>query len=379
MCYLVTLVTILSLCATGARAGEVNLNGELGAEYDSNVHWSDSAGAGGPPHVGSPLGRVVLALSAADRIGAHQDVAFSVLGAGKAFGTEAARNENVAVVETSGAWRVALGQRTRLGINGGYYEAIQAGTAAERELSGVARDFRSLAPTLRLARAVGDSGTLALAAGYRWFVYKPLRIYDFRAPAMAVDYRLAWETADGAADWEVGAVAGVELREFAGTRLVREAGCASGSCAAVPDQDSNSRHADQFFAGRLDITRIGQVLLGVGYAVQWNRSNSYSETLLRHAGTLRLTTPMPLGLYLATRIELVFVSYPDHAAFPAGPSGQSRTTIEDENRSQLRAELSRKITTQLQLVLRYSLYINAIGQNSYQRQTATLSLAFAIE
>jgi hypothetical protein len=375
----VTVMTILSLCATAARADQVNLSGELGAEYDNNVHWADSSNLSGPPRVGSSLGRMVLGVSAADRIGARQDVSFSLLGAAKAFAAQQARNENVGVIETYGAWRLALGQRTHLGINGAYYEAIQAGTEAERELSGVARDFRSLSPALRVARVVGQSGTLALAGGYRWFVYKPAHAYDFRAPALAVEYRLTTETTDGAADWETTATAGVELRRFAGTRLVPESPCPSPPCAAVPDLETANLHVDQFFAGRLDITRVGQILVGAGYAIQWNRSNSYSETLLRHVGTLRLTTPLPLGLYLATRLELVFVFYPDHAAFPAGPSGQSRTTIEDENRSQLRAELSRKITTELQLLVRYSLYVNAIGQNSYQRQTATLSLAFAID
>ena len=374
-----TVVTTLTTCAAGARADEVRLHGELGAEYDSNVHWADQGGGpGGPPHVASALGRAVLGWSAADRIGASQDVAFSVLGAAKAFSEPRARSENVGIIETSGTWRLVVGERTRIAINGSSYEAIQAGTAAERELSGVARDFRSLSPTLRLVRAIGQSGTLGIGTGYRWFVYKPLRTYDFSAPALAVEYRWASETADGGADWEAVATAGVEFRKFAGVRLVSEPGCASGRCAAIPDPDQ-AAHADQFFSGRLDVTRTGLVLIGAGYAIQWNRSNSYTETLLRHVGAVRLTTPLPLGIFLAMRAELVLVSYPDRATFREGFSGQSRATIEDENRSHLRAELSRDILTRTQVVARYSLYINALGQNSYQRQTATLSLAFSVD
>lgn len=377
----VTVVMTFTVVAAMARAEVLKVHGEVGAEYDDNVHWTaDASGGVGPARVGSPLGRAVLGWSAADRVGSNQDVAFSLLGAAKVFAAPDARSENVGVLETSGTWRVALGERTRLSVNGSTYDAIQAGTAAERDVSGVARDFRSLMPTLRVTRAVGSSSTWAFGAGYRWFVFKPQRAYDFVAPAAAIEYRIARENSDGSADWEALATVGAELRKFAGTRLVRETGCsAAARCTAVTDPDAQALHEDQFFSGRLDVTRTGHLLVGASYALQWNRSNSYSETLLRHAGAIRLTLPLPLGLYLATRAELVLVSYPDHAAFSTGPSGQSRTTIEDENRSQIRTELTRDISAHLQLVGRYCLYVNAIGQNSYQRQTATLSLAFGLD
>ncbi|MEP6653025.1 MAG: hypothetical protein ABJA82_06675 [Myxococcales bacterium] len=379
----VAALTAATTCAGRARADgteQVRLHAELGAEYDNNVHWASQTGATeGPPQVGSALGRMVLGLSAADRVGASQDVAFSVLGAAKAFQAAEARSENVAVVDTSGAWRIAAGARTRLGISGSYYDAIQSGTAAERALSGVARDFRSLSPTFRLTRAVGESGTLGAAAGYRWFVYKPARAYDFEAPLLAIDYRLSRETADGAADWEAVASAAVELRRFGGTRLVMDPMCMTGTmCLAVRDPDGG-RQNDQFFSGGIDITRTGYLLVGIGYGVRWNRSNSYSETLLRHAGILRLTIPLPLGLYLAARGELVYVTYPEHARFSAPTAGQSFATIEDENRSYARAELTRDLFSHLQLIARYSLYLNALSQGTYQRQTASLSLALNFE
>lgn len=382
-CALVAILTTATTCAGQARAEgseQVRLRAELGAEYDNNVHWASQTGAaGGPPRVASALGRMVLGLNAADRLGTNQDVALSVLGAAKAFQAGEARSENVAVMDASGTWRIAAGARTRLGIGGSYYDAVQSGTAAERALSGVARDFRSLSPTFRLERAVGESGTLGAAAGYRWFDYKPARGYDFEAPVLAVDYRLGGETADGAADWEAVASGAVEFRRFSGARLVMDPMCTTAPmCLAVRDPEGG-RQSDQFVSGGVDITRTGRLLVGVGYGVRWNRSNSYSETLLRHAGILRLTIPLPLGLYLAARGELVYVTYPEHARFGSPTTGQSFTTIEDENRSYARAELTRDLFSHLQLIARYSLYLNALGQGTYQRQTASLSLALNFE
>lgn len=365
-----------------ARADDerVSLRAEVGAEYDSNVHRTEDLPiTNSPAPVGSPLGRAVLGWSAADRIGDSQEVAFSLLGGAKLFAAPDARSENVGVVESGGSWRIKAGARTRLGLSAAYYEAIQEGTRSEQQLSGDARDFRSLSPTARFLRSVGEHGVFGLAAGYRWFVFKPNRGYDFRAPVLSAEYQVSRETADGTADWELSVGAGVELRRFAGTRLLRQSSsCAPDSCALYPDPEG-ALHQDQFFSGHLAVTRTGRVLVGAGYAVQWNRSNSYAETLVRHVGTVRFTAPLPLGVYLAARTELVYVSYADRVALISGRSGQAYATIDDENRSQIRAELSRDLGSRLQIVGRYSFYVNPLGQLKYRRQTATLSLVFTFD
>jgi hypothetical protein len=386
----------------GARADDerVTARGEVGAEYDSNVHRAERIpGVTGIPIVSSALGRAVVSLASADRLGDLQEVAFSVLGAGKLFVAPEARNEDVGVVATSGAWRLAVGERTRVGIDAAYYEAAQNVSPAERALAaeqlpatadpaaaqaaaaqslGVeSHDFRSLAPAFHWLRAVGDSGNVGVGAGYRWFVYKPLRSYDFEAPIVSAEYRLGRETADGAADWELRAGVGVELRRFAGTRLVPEpAGCLPGACLGVFDP-AGGRHLDQFFSGQVDVTRTARVLIGAGYMLQWNRSNSYAESVVRHVGIFRFATPLPADLYLAARAELVYATYPDRIALAVGPSGQPSASIEEEARSQARAELSRTLGPRLQVIGRYSFYANALGgQGTYRRQTATLSLVF---
>ena len=96
---------VVTMGASAARADDerVSLHAEVGTEYDSNVHRAEQiTGAPSPPVVASPLGRVALGWSAADRLGATQDVAFSLLGAAKAFWAPEARNENVGSVESLG-------------------------------------------------------------------------------------------------------------------------------------------------------------------------------------------------------------------------------------------------------------------------------------
>jgi len=374
--------------SAAARAAEdherVSARAELGAEYDDNVHRAETikGATDAMGNVGSPVARGVVSLSTASLLAHGQDVAFSILGAGKLFLAPAARNEDVYVVENAGAWRIATDPHGKIGVGANYYEATQAGTPTEHALSGEARDFRSIVPTLRLARSLADAHTLGLAAGYRWFTYKPQRDYDFRAPVVAVEYRFSRETEDGTADWELTATAGLEMRRFAGGRVVTNPGpCAvPGSCPPIFDP-TGARHADQFITGEVDLTRTGLVLASAGYAIQWNRSNSLSESLVRHVGIVRLTAPLPLGFYLAARAELVYATYPDGIRLAMGPSGQQSASIEDETRSQLRAELSRNLSEHLQLVGRYSFYANALGNGvgDYRRQTATLSLLYTTD
>ena len=143
---------------------------------------------------------------------------------------------------------------------------------------------------------------------------------------------------------------------------------------------------DDFVTAQTEVTRTGRVLLGLGYAFQHNASNSFGETLIRHIATARIAAALPLSLYVAARADLLFVSYRDPvpiAQVDASQAAVSRpfASIEEENRSSARVDLSRDISDRLRALLRYTFYANELGNNvgSYRRHTLLLSLSFAFE
>jgi hypothetical protein len=353
------------------------LRAELGAEYDSNAHRTEIVNgfADNPPIISSPLARGVLSGSLADVIADGQELAMSATVAGKLFTVPAAREENVIVAESALNWRAALGPRTSLALAGAYYEAFQRpdpdmNTITER------RDFRSLTPSVRLGRALGARAELGLTAGYRWFVFKADPTLDFQAPTLAVDLRWTRESTDGSADWELAGGAGFEHRTFVGSPFF----CVD-SPACHDLQPGPGTRVDDFLIAHAELTHTGRVLLGGGYAFHLNNSNSYAETVQRHFLTARLGAALPFDIFLAARAEILLAFYAEPVPLGADSAGRTYISIEDENRSSVRVDLSRNLTERLQLIARYTFYANEITAStvSYRRQTALLSLAFTFE
>jgi hypothetical protein len=370
-----------------AHAGEATryrLRGEVGAEYDSNVHRSETIdGVADPPIAASPAARVVVSGDLSDVISDGQTIALGAMAAAKLFATAAARAEDLAVAQTSGAWRLRLGERTAVGLQAVYYEAFQRSTS-DAALAIDRRDFRSLTPALRLARRLGERAEIAASGGYRLFVFKPDFDSNFQAPTGSLDLRWGRESADGGADWEAAAGATVELRTFEGRALVSPcASATSNSGAACLPYPGASARRDNFLMGHLEVTRTGRVLIGAGYALHWNSSNSYGETVTRHFATLHFAAALPLGLYLAARGELLIARYL-HPVFVGQSAAQGLTylSVDDENRSSVRVDVSRALTDRLQLLARYTFYANEIGASGaaghFRRQTALLSLSFTV-
>ena len=137
----------------------------------------------------------------------------------------------------------------------------------------------------------------------------------------------------------------------------------------------------------VDVTRTGRILLGAGYGLQYNGSNSFGETVTRHVATARVAAALPLGLYLAARADLLFAFYRDTVPVAQAigmmqmTSGKPYATIEDENRSSVRVDLSRDVGERLRALLRYTFYANELSNSSgsYRRHTLLLSLAFTFE
>jgi hypothetical protein len=143
---------------------------------------------------------------------------------------------------------------------------------------------------------------------------------------------------------------------------------------------------DNFVMTQAEVTRTGRILIGAGYAFHHNASNSFGETLIRHIAIARVAAPLPLGFYLAARADLLFAFYRDpvpvaQADMAQMVAGRPFVTIEDENRSSVRVDLSRDVVDRLRALLRYTFYANELGGNSgtYRRHTLLLSLSFSFE
>ena len=358
------------------------LRAEVGLEYDTNAHHTEIvAGGDNPPLVASPLERLVLAGTLSDVVADGQLLTLGATVAGKIFDAPAAADEDVAIAQSSLAWAEALGPRATLTLSGAYYEAFQPAPAnflddLER------RNFRSLAPMAQLGWIAAERLELSITAGYRNFLFKPDRDDDFNAPMFAGELRWVRQ-ADDDADWEASTGAAYEHRTFGGPALTID-------CPMVPNVPTGlacsgpDRRRDDFLMSHLDLQRVGRVLIGAGYAFHDNRSNSYGETVMRHIVTARFAAPLPGGLTLAARGELLFAHYAQPQPIgetPAGNSFSSIEAIEDENRSSVRVDLSHELGDRLRLIARYTFYANELGNASisYRRQTLLLSLTGTIE
>ena len=208
-------------------------------------------------------------------------------------------------------------------------------------------------------------------------VAEMLRSFLGYARGVGVNVRWLYDT-EGGADWEARAGAALEYRRFGGPAHCPPDGL---SCPGTVPRN------DEFLIAQGELTRTGRVLLTLGYAFHYNASNSFRETLSRHIGFTRVATALPFGLYLAARADLLFAFYRD--PIPVAQTtdtsqmvaGKPFATIEDENRSSVRVDLSRDIIAPLRAILRYTFYANELGGNSgtYRRNTLLLSLAFTYE
>ncbi len=367
-----------TLDTAGADSERYTLRAEAGLEYDSNAHRAEIIdGALNPPIVGSLLERAVLSWTLSDVIADGQAVSLAATAAGKLFDAPAARDEDVAIAQSSAAWQRSLGAFNTLSVSGLYYEAFQA-RSANLEDASQRRDFRSLAPSLQIGRALAERFDLGVSAGYRMFVFKPDRDDDFDAPTAGLELRWARRPETGA-DLEVATGAAFERRTFGGPALVDA--CPPSVPAGLACSGPNTR-VDDFVMAHLDATRTGRVLVGAGYAFHDNLSNSFGETVRRHFGSARFAAALPGGLMLAARAELLFATYRDRLVVGQVSAGSAFVSIEDENRSNLRVDLSRALADRLRLLARYTFYANELGNAaplSYRRQTWLLSLAYGLE
>jgi hypothetical protein len=370
------LVGLTMLCAcpwARADSDRHELRVELGAEYDSNPDRAEQIANYPPPlpQAGpSPLARLVASGSWASALGQRGALALSGAVAGKRFFDQAARGDDVLIAQAGANGTLRVASRTVVGLAGNYYDAFQRGPIDRR-------DFRSLAPTLRIEQGFARAAQVTLGGGYRWFTFKSDDDFSFAGPTAFLSARQMFpgNLERGEADWEWTAGASLEWRGFDGLA------CTNVNC--TPASSSPPAHVDRFWIGHIELARTTTFLLGAGAALHLNQSNSYGEGLVRGVFHLRAVVPLPWALSLSSRADLVATHYWTSQVLAQEVLAQGQNTgtplvsIEDENRSTLRIEVARPLAQGFEIGARYVLYTSFPGSGSvdYRRQTALLYLA----
>ena len=365
-----TLTVLIALGACSAARADTDhhdLRVELGPEYDSNPDRSEHIANTRPTltqAAPSPLARLVASGNWASTLGQAGALSLSGALAGKRFLHDDARGDDVLIAQAGANGSLRLARRTILGATGGYYDAFQRGPIDRR-------DFRSLTPVLRLEQGFGEAAQLALGGGYRWFTFKSSDSLSFAGPTAFVTIRQMFpgDMASEAADWEWNAGAALEWRGFDGPA------CSNDTCTPVA---SAPTRLDRFWLGHVEVARTSSFLLGAGAALHVNQSNSRGEALVRGVFHLRAVVPLPWTLSLSTRADLVVTHYQNSLLLAQDPSaGVPLASIEDENRSTLRIEVSRPLAQGIEIGTRAVLYTSfpSRGSIEYSRQTFLLYLA----
>jgi hypothetical protein len=347
----VALATI-AFCGTSAPAlapaDGIAARLEAGAEYDSNPTRVETLDGVPPARVQVPSPALRLALNADVERRLFERWSASAGGglAVRRLLQPDAQGDDLLVSEGRAALTWWLVQTWYLGAHAAIYDVGQRADSLVE-----ARDFRSIAPGMRISGPLGPA-RFSVGGGWRWFHFKPEPSLDFEGPTASLGYRHnPVFTLDGAAEWEWGLGAATEQRRFAALA------CDPADCSGAP---ARQRH-DQFYSFDADVTRTGDQLLGLGLSVQINQSNQLGENLWRLATHLRLVWLLPLELSLAARGELVLTRYDDAVAVGHDMVSGAFVTIEEEGRSSVRLDLSRPLGNHIEAGLRYTWYAQAPG------------------
>ena len=148
-----------------------------------------AAYAASTPAGPSPLARLVAAGNWASALGQSGGLALSGAVAGKRFFDQDARGDDVLIVQTGANGTLRVAGRTIVGLAGSYFDAFQRGPADRR-------DFRSLAPTLRIEQGFAQAAQITLGGGYRWYTFKSDENFSFAGPTAFVTARQMFGSPD---------------------------------------------------------------------------------------------------------------------------------------------------------------------------------------
>jgi hypothetical protein len=336
---------------------------ELGPEFDSNANRVEVNNNGQQPidqPVASPLLRATSRLKLAWRSGISTLTVSAGLG-GKLFFLPAAFDDSVLVLQAGVEERVQLPRSFWLSLSGDYYDAFQesslstCGPPCMRQ-----RDFRAGSLIARLFYA-GALGTLGIGGGYRGFDFKPDASLSFQSAELDASA----QTVVTRGNHEVTLAWSYHLeRRFYSALVQINPYCPPweplvDGCLV---EGSESR-ADWFHEGRFDITYLGPVLVGTGYGLQIDLSNSYAQSLLRHVITFRFATRLFWNIYGTLKAQLLINKYLQAVPLDFMGSTMTFVSIEDENRNAIIVDLERPVGRGVAINLRYSFFTNELTSN----------------
>ena len=382
---------MLSLAALAVVRFGLTLS--LGPEYDSNANRAEVvANAESPDH---PTGSFLLRTTGNAHLLWRDGINLLRISAGiggKLYFDPAVFDQDVLALQLSAEDRVRVARFLNVAIAADYYDAWQLPVAPYR-----ARDFRSGSAVGRIY-FVDPLGEVTLTGGYRGFQYKPDPYFDFQAGQFTA-YGVARLVFGYNSDHEldVAATYHMERRWFAGVvELFADPQPPIGSPPPMPPlqpcaygQPINDRcliagsdqRRDWFHETGLEITYVGPLLVGLGYGLQLNQSNSFGQSLIRHIVTLKLSYRFPWSIYATVKAQLYASVYLDPILLDHVFNTLQFTTIEDENRNNVIVDVERPIgNTGLAVNARYSIFTNEITPSpvSFLRQVVYLGLTYRV-
>jgi hypothetical protein len=371
---------VLSLAALAVVRFGLTLS--IGPEYDSNANRAEIV-HGDTMAPDSPTGSFLIRSTGTLRFAWKTDynvLRLSIGGGGKLYFNPDVFDQDVFALSLSGEERVRVARFMNLAFVGDYYDAFQLPVAPFR-----ARDFRSGSAVGRVY-LLDRLGEVALSGGYRGFQYKPDPYFNFEA-GQATAYAVARLNFGANDDHELDVAASyhVERRFFPGViEMIDQSRleCLPGR----PFQDTclvagTTKRSDWWHEGGFELTYVGPVLVGVGYGLQLNLSNSFGQSLLRQLVTLKLAYRFPWQLYATLKAQLFVTRYLDPVLLDTNIATQTFITIDDENRNAVIVDLERPLGgSGLALNARYSVFTNELTASpvSFLRQVVYLGLTYRV-
>ncbi|MDB4966223.1 MAG: hypothetical protein JWN44_1912 [Myxococcales bacterium] len=375
---------MLALAALAAVRFGLTLS--LGAEYDTNANRAEVvAGAESPDHALDSF--VIRSTIYADFAWRSGNNVLSLAGniGGKLYTDLNVFDQNVLAGQIALQDRVRVTRFLHIAALGDYYDASQMDYPPYRH-----RDFRTGTARARLY-FIDRLGEVWLTGGYRGLQYKPDPYFNFdagQANAFAIT-RLHFGAND---DHELD-IAGsyqIERRFFSG--VVQEFQqdnnpdplklCAYGHeilerCLVA----GAALRRDWYHEAGFEVTYVGPLLVGAGYGVQLNTSNSFGQSLLRHVVTLKLGYRFPWNLYATVKAQIWVTRYLDPVLLDRAINTSNLVPIEDENRPSVIVDLERPIgRSGVAVNARYSVYTNEISPSpvSFLRQVVYFGLTYRV-